>query len=236
MPTSTGYTRTPKLAPGAFIQLVPLLAGFAPQVVTFQYNPETIRRSFNIFTGGVNNEQKGQEDPGTQPYSPDESLDFSLVLDAADALAEERLLEKHFGVTAKLAALERLIFAAGDVAALSAGQIPGFATPSIFPIQPRVPTTLLILGPHRLVPVRITSMSVEEELFAPNLRPIRATVTLGLSVISEEQLRGSQHPTDLIARAAYLRYRASHYDLAAAAIFDTKDLVLDLVRSLPTSL
>ena len=234
MPAPTGYTRTPKLAPGAFIQLVPLLAGFVPQVVTFQYNPESIKRSFNVYADGARNEQRGQQSPLTQPFAPDETIDFSLVLDAADGLADDRVLEKRFGITAKLSALERLIFASGDLAALSAGQIPGFQTPTVFPVQPRVPTTLLVLGHHRLLPVRITSMNVDEELFAPDMRPIRATVALGLKIISEEQLKSSPHPTDLIARAAYLRYRAAHYDLAAASILDTGQLIKDTLLALDT--
>ena len=229
MPTTTGYSRTPRLTTGAFVQLVQLPAGFIPQVVVFQYNPETLKRSFNIYADGANNEAKGLQSPGTQPYVPDEAIDFSLILDAADGLAEGRFLETNYGVAAKLSALERLIFASGDVDALAAGQVPGFLRPDPLPFQPRVPTTLLVLGAHRLLPVRITSMSVDEELFAPDMRPLRATVSIRLNIISEEQLRGSPRATDLIARAAYLRYRTSHYDLAAASYVDAGRLIKDLL-------
>jgi len=224
MPTSSGYSRSPKLTPGAFIQLIEIVGGFSPEVVTFQYNPETISRSFSVYSDGANNEQKGQESPQVQPFAPDESIDFSLVLDAADGLGEGRLIEERFGVTAKLSALERLIFASSDLGALVGGQLPGFI--DSIPSQPRVPTTLLVLGPHRLVPVRITSMSVEEELFAPDLRPVRATVRLSLKVISEEQLRGLTHPTDQVARAAYLRHHAARYDLALVSKGDAAELTL----------
>lgn len=232
MPTATAYTRTPRLTTGAFIQLVPLLVGFIPQVVIFQYNPESLKRSFTIYADGAQNGAKGQQSPGTQPYVPDESIDFSLILDAADGLAEDRVLERRFGIGAKLSALERLIFASGDIDALATGQVPGFLRPDPLPFQPSVPTTLLVLGAHRLLPVRITSMSVDEELFAPDMRPIRATVSLGLKIISEEQLVGSPHATDAIARAAYLRYRASHHDLAAASYVETGQLIRDLLVAL----
>ncbi|HFE44559.1 MAG TPA: hypothetical protein ENJ18_03560 [Nannocystis exedens] len=224
MPTSSSYIRSPKLTPGAFIQLLEIVGGFSPEVVTFQYNPEKISRSFRIYSDGAHNAERGQESPQTQPYVPDESISFSLVLDAADGLGEGRVLEERFGITAKLSAIERLIFASGDLNALVAGQVPGYA--SEIAAQPRVPTTLLVLGPHRLVPIRITSMSIEEELFAPDLRPIRATVSLSLNVISEEQLRGLTHATDQIARAAYLRHRSARYDLALASKADAAELTL----------
>jgi len=226
MHTSSGYTRSPKLAPGAFIQLIEIVGGFSPEVVTFQYNPEKISRSFQIYGDGANNQEKGQESPQTQPFAPDESINFALVLDAADGLGEGRLIEERFGITAKLSAIERLIFASSDLGALVAGQLPGFI--DAIPTQPRVPTTLLVLGPHRLVPIRITSMSVEEELFAPDMRPVRATVNLSLKVISEEQLRGLTHPTDQIARAAYMRHHAARYDLAIVSKRDAGELTLGM--------
>ena len=44
MPTSTGYTRSPKLHSGALIQLTRDLIGVIPIVLPFQYNPETLSR------------------------------------------------------------------------------------------------------------------------------------------------------------------------------------------------
>ena len=50
------------------------------------------------------------------------------------------------------------------------------------------PLTLFVWSKHRIVPVRITEFSVTEEAFDPSLNPIRAKVSLGLRVLSVDDL------------------------------------------------
>ena len=45
----------------------------------------------------------------------------------------------------------------------------------------------------RVVPVRLTEFSITEEAFDPNLNPIRAKVSLGLRVLTVDDL-GFEHP------------------------------------------
>jgi hypothetical protein len=47
---------------------------------------------------------------------------------------------------------------------------------------------LLVLGANRTLPVRITDFSVVEEQFDVNLNPIRAKVSLGMRLLSSEDL------------------------------------------------
>lgn len=47
---------------------------------------------------------------------------------------------------------------------------------------------LFVWGKNRVVPVRVTDFSVTEEAFDPNLNPIRAKVSLGLRVLSVDDL------------------------------------------------
>jgi hypothetical protein len=47
-----------------------------------------------------------------------------------------------------------------------------------------VPIVLFVWGPGRIVPVRLTSFSVDEQAFNPLLYPIRARVTVGLKVLT----------------------------------------------------
>ena len=55
-------------------------------------------------------------------------------------------------------------------------------------IPPDAPLTLFIWGAKRILPVRLTELSVTEEAFDPNLNPIVARVTVGLTVLTYQDL------------------------------------------------
>jgi hypothetical protein len=50
------------------------------------------------------------------------------------------------------------------------------------------PLTLFVWSVNRVMPVRITEFSITEEAFDPFLNPIRAKVSLGLRVLSINDL------------------------------------------------
>ena len=50
------------------------------------------------------------------------------------------------------------------------------------------PLALFIWSMNRIVPVRITDFSVTEEAFDPMLNPLRAKVSLGMRVLSVDDL------------------------------------------------
>jgi hypothetical protein len=58
---------------------------------------------------------------------------------------------------------------------------------------------LFVWGSGRILPVRITSFSVEETLFSPSLFPIQATVSLGLEVLTPDVFKC--HPDEPAKRA-----------------------------------
>jgi hypothetical protein len=47
---------------------------------------------------------------------------------------------------------------------------------------------LLVWGTQRIVPVRVTELSITEEAFDPLLNPIRAKVSLGMRVLTTDDL------------------------------------------------
>jgi hypothetical protein len=55
-------------------------------------------------------------------------------------------------------------------------------------IPPEAPLTLFVWGPKRVLPVRITGFSITEQFFDTNLNPIRATVSLSMSVLTYQDL------------------------------------------------
>jgi len=50
------------------------------------------------------------------------------------------------------------------------------------------PLALFIWSKNRILPVRLTDFSITEEAFDPNLNPIRAKVSLGMHVLSVNDL------------------------------------------------
>jgi hypothetical protein len=55
-------------------------------------------------------------------------------------------------------------------------------------IPAEAPLTLFVWSAQRVLPVRITELSVTEEAFDPALNPIRAKVTLGMRVLTVDDL------------------------------------------------
>ena len=60
-------------------------------------------------------------------------------------------------------------------------------TLEIAPIE--TPLALFIWSRNRIVPVRVTELSITEEAFDPNLNPIRAKVSLTLRALSRRRPR-----------------------------------------------
>ena len=216
--SSTGYSQTPKLLKGAIIHFgAPMLLPI-PNIIVFQYNPETMTRSLTPWQPlkKVEAETKGgtvvnqaevdaymkQVAALAQPYDPNETFSLTLELDASDALEhpDTHPVAALSGVADRVAALEMLMYPPGDSAlggllasaagSLSASVSVGGALAGAADILKRkqVPIVLFFWGPGRIVPVRIQSFSVEEQQFSPTLYPLRAKVTLGLRVLDLDDL------------------------------------------------
>jgi len=62
---------------------------------------------------------------------------------------------------------------------------------------------LLFFGPGRIVPVRITTFTVDEQAFNTLLYPIRAKVTVGLKVLDPRGLKAEDTGVYKLAKASY---------------------------------
>ena len=81
----SGYTRSPRLIRGALLCIDQAQANPVPEVIHFQYNPESLTRSLQTPTGGlapdtVTSEHFRLKGP------PIETIDLDLELDATDRL------------------------------------------------------------------------------------------------------------------------------------------------------
>jgi hypothetical protein len=181
-----GYTRSPRLIKGALVALGEPFLGPIPNIIMFQYNPESFTRTLTPYAPPA--EEEGGEsdvDPTAQPFDPAESFDLTLELDATDALENGDPVAVLTGVADRIAALEVLLYPE-DQSAIGAALSGLFGGGSDAVPRSSVPVLLFIWGPGRIVPVRITSFSVDEQAFSPTLYPLRATVTIGLRVLTAE--------------------------------------------------
>ena len=198
-------SNAPRARRGALVQLVEDVIGIIPNIIVFQYNPEKVTRKltpWNPFE--VDQTNRGAQSPTSQPYDPEEMFTFNVVFDAADDLADGEALATATGIAARLAALRKLTKPTegliGDLLA-TASALAGDASKQT--TRSTVPVVLLVLGPGVILPVRVTSFSVDEEFHSPLLYPLRATVSLSLQVLTPDTFKCQQDVTTTLAIAAY---------------------------------
>jgi hypothetical protein len=238
---ANGYTQSPMLLKGAIIQFsVPLLIP-VPNLIVFQYNPETMTRTITPWRRSENTSAGGAEcsrdtaravNPHAQPRDPEETVNLTLELDAADALEDpdNNRVAVIAGVADRLAALEMLLYPEGTTALGSlinaiSTTLGGSAPIDVVP-RTTVPVVLFFWGPGLIVPVRIESFSVEEQAYSPTLYPIRAKVTLGMKILDAASFGNDQRAVAKIAKASYLYTHAQKETLALARIANELSLGL----------
>ena len=161
---------------GGLVLLDPV-TGSVLQVVALQYNPDSVTRTFQV--RGAGPEAGAREEALRLTGPPAQTITLDAELDATDALERGDPLVGEVGLHAQLAVLEGLI-SPRSAAMLRAAQLLAAGAVEVAPQQ--APLTLFVWSRQRIVPVRITEMSVVEEAFDTRLNPIRAKVHLGLRV------------------------------------------------------
>ncbi|HEV7669053.1 MAG TPA: hypothetical protein VGS22_11045 [Thermoanaerobaculia bacterium] len=156
------------------------------QVIAFQYNPSSMRRQLDPFTVG------GQPGDRTEAPryagAPAETISLQVQIDASDQLAAGNTVAQGYGILPQLAALELLIYPTSTQVIQNETLL---ATGAIEIVPMTAPRTLFVWGPNRVLPVRVQSYEVTEELFDPTLNPLRATANLSLRVLSYSDLAPS---------------------------------------------
>lgn len=221
----SGYSRAPKLLNGAFVQLVEDIVAFVPNVVTFQYNPRTITRALEPWNPmAVDQADRGSQAPTVQPFDvPEKFSGFELEFDATDGMGVDHPVYNQYGVEPQLAALRKLTQASrgllGDLTASFKDLTRGAASSEAD--RPTVAPVLLILGQRVILPVRITSFSVEETMMSPTLYPIMAKATLEMEVMTPDMFRCQ---TSKSARIAIAAYDLTRQQEDAAAVLNLSNL------------
>lgn len=159
-----------------------------PQVIAFQYNPQTLSRTLEAQSQSSG--EGGLGDAFRLTGAPVETIKIEAEIDATDQLDAGSDLAEAQGIHPQLAVLELLVYPSTAVVIANTILL---ATGTIEVIPAQSPFVLLIWGVKRVLPVRIAEFSITEELFDAKLNPIRAKVSLGLRVLSYNDLPRS-HP------------------------------------------
>jgi hypothetical protein len=203
----TSFPLAPSLVKGGLVLIDPATAAVL-RVIALQYNPETLTRTLQVQAIG----DSGDRSEALRLKGPPvETIKLDAEIDATDQL-EQPDQNRTFvdsGIQPQLAALETIVYPPS--ARLQANNALARAgTLEIAPVES--PLILFVWSRFRIVPVRITELSITEEAFDPRLNPIRAKVSLGLRVLSVNDL-GFDHK----GGSLYLMYQQQKERFATAA-------------------
>ncbi|MCT9078364.1 hypothetical protein [Streptomyces fulvoviolaceus] len=185
----------------------------APQrVIVLQFNPDTLERSLAPQSAGDSSDSGGGGSGGGDRNEAlrlkgpaQETWKFTAEIDATDQFE----VAAPDGIHPQLATLEMLV--QPTTAQLrAASQLSQKGTIEISPIE--MPLTLFTWGSKRVMPVRLTELSVNESAFDVNLNPIRASLGIGMKILTVSDLPAGHRGADL-----YMAHLAQKERLAAAA-------------------
>jgi hypothetical protein len=179
----TGFSGSPRLVKGGLV-LVDGVSGAVRRIVTLQYNPDSLARTLQIQgAGGTGDRSEALRLKGP----PVETIKLDAEIDATDQLEQpqDNPDTVALGLHPQLAALEAIAYPSAGSLVLN-NVLASVGTIEIVPAE--APLTLFVWSAKRILPVRLTELSVVEEAFDPALNPIRAKVTLGMRVLSIDDL------------------------------------------------
>ena len=174
----------PRLVKGGIVQ-VDVTTGTAVRVIALQYNPDSLTRTLQVqATGGEHADQAQAlrlKGPAVETLKLEAEIDATDRLEFPDQNADTVAL----GIHPQLAALELLVHPT-STALQTNDALASSGVLEILPIE--APLTLFVWSKQRIVPVRVTDLSVTEEAFDTALNPIRAKVSIGMRVLSVDDL------------------------------------------------
>jgi hypothetical protein len=196
---------SPRLQNGAIITF-DANTGVKLATIMLQYNPDSLTRSLKPQTVG---DEPDRTEILRLKGPPIETLKCDLEIDATDQLAAADPTATSLGVQPQLALLELLLYPSSSVL-ITNEVLSLLGTIEILPME--TPLTVFAWSKSRVTPVRITDLSITEEAFDVNLNPIRAKVSLGMRVLSVNDV-GFLSP----AGAMYMIYQTTKEALAQRA-------------------
>jgi hypothetical protein len=215
---------------GALIEYGTSLIGPIPNVVIFQFNPESLSRTLQIPPRPTGATQREVTQAGEKTF---EKITFKAHFSAANMLDEGKVLAELFGIGPQLAALEKMVLPSSKLAGLIGAAIDAIGDAlggggNDAPAQPipreKYPRILFIWGLTRVLPVTIDSMTISELEYDSILNPIRAEVDITLSVIAVDDCSD-----DVLAKGALEFSTIAKEAQAIANLANTAEQIVELI-------
>lgn len=226
---------------GALIEFTETFPLPIPNVIIFQYNPETMTHGWTPATTNP-----GTPGAASNPLAitgqPQETFSFTLAMDATDMIADgdavETALATASGVYTRLAALEMLLFPTappgggliGSVTAALGLTGGSSSNPTQQVPAAQLPTVLFVWGPGRIVPVRVTALSITEKLYdAVLLNPTHVEAQVTLRVLTQQELKYVDGPLGSLANTAYGYSQGLRQALALANLANAAESIIGML-------
>jgi hypothetical protein len=210
----TTFPGSPKLLKGGIVLIDPQSAQVR-RIIALQYNPDSLTRTLQVKSaseGGDRSEALRLKGPAVETIRLDAEIDATDQLEFPD----QNRNAVELGIQPDLAVLEMLVHPSSQQLN-SNNQLAQSGALEIAPMESAL--SLFDWIKNRVVPVRLTDFSITEEAFDPALNPIRAKVSLGMRVLSVDDL-GFQHKGGSLFMS-YLQNKEQLAAKAAAASFST---------------
>jgi Contractile injection system tube protein len=157
-----------------------------PQVVPFYYNPSSLRRSLQ--PQQVGGEENDRSEAIRFTGAPVQTITVEVEIDVTDQLESGDSAAMSYGALPQLSSLELLVYPSLSQISQNQSQLAS----GVMEVSPlTAPRTLFVWGAKRVLPVRINSYEITEEIFDAQLNPIRATLTLAMRVLNYSDLDSS---------------------------------------------
>jgi len=213
---------------GALIEYASDFFGPLPNLVIFQFNPDTLSRNISIPERPTGATSRETSQAGNIPV---ERITLTAHFSAADKLNTGNIIAQELGIGPQLAALEKMVYPSNLIGGLlgealdKIGDALGLEGDDDIPKQPipreKYPRILFIWGKTRVLPVLLESMSITEQQYDSSLNPIQAEVALGLAVAS--------NPDDKVGKGALKYSNLAKEAQAIVNLANTVELAIDLI-------
>ena len=220
----------PFLLRGALIEYGAGLIGPIPNVVIFQFNPESLTRNLKIPERPTGATARERTQSGEKTF---ETITLKAHFSAADMLNDDKVLAHLFGIGPQLSALEQMVHPSSKLAGLIGAAIDKIAGktggdskgPVDQPIpREKFPKIIFIWGLTRVLPVTIDSMQLNELEYDHLLNPLRAEVDITMTVNAIDSCAD-----DDLAKGALAYSTMAREAQAMANLANTAEQIVELI-------
>ena len=180
------FPGSPKILKGGLVLIDPVTSAVR-RIIVLQYNPDTLSRTLQVQGVGAASGDRSEALRLIGP--PVETIKVEAEIDATDQLElpdqGQNRVATQVGISPILAALETIIYPTSSQLQTN-NSLARAGTLEIAPMESAL--TLFVWSKTRILPVRVTDLSITEEAFDTALNPTRAKVSLGLRVLNVNDL------------------------------------------------